>query len=297
MLLRELLRSFNWTVIDSTPSVQRAVQLVRQGQAFMVITDDTLSVPASRHIRHLLSDPITVCTPVLTFQLEAHRHETTAIQRLGRPEIVEKPLTPSKFIPGFMNLVKTWERDPFLTLRRANYQFLQGNDGNAIHHLNRLSSIDTVRHFCAQAIALHLRRAGKVREAEGVLLAALKQSPRELGTMLALAELYLHAAMPKLAWRLLVGARSVYGQATAILPDVVQTALLLGSLDDAVGALYTLSRAGYSEEETNGFLARVLFAEGREAEAERLLIANKNGFKRIQSAWIAAEQQPLPSAG
>src|SRR5262245_28610916 len=96
MLLRELLRGYQWTVIDSTPSVERAVALVRQGQPFLVTADDTLAAPAVKQVRYLLSDPITTCTPVLSFLLEQHKHEQAALQRMGRPGIVDKPLTPSK---------------------------------------------------------------------------------------------------------------------------------------------------------------------------------------------------------
>lgn len=142
MLLRELLRSYQWTVIDSTPSVERAVALVKQGQAFLVIADDTQSRPAIKLLRHLVSDPISVCTPVLSFLLESHKHETGAMSRMGRPQIVDKPLTPSKFIPGFVNLVKMWEKEPLLTLRKANYHFLAGNDGQGLRMLIKLSEID-----------------------------------------------------------------------------------------------------------------------------------------------------------
>ncbi len=297
MLLRELLRSYSWTVIDSTASTERAVNALRQGQAFLVIADDTLKMPLIRHLRYQLSDPIAAVTPVLGFLLETHKHETAAIHHLGRPQIVDKPLTPSKFVPGFVNLVRTWEKEPYVTLRRANYQFLSGNDAAGLRLLVKLAELEETQHLAAPALALHLRRLGKIKQAESVLLATLKKSPRELGTMTALADLYMHAAMPKLAHRLLTGARTTYSQSMAMLPDMVQAALLMGHIDDAIACLYIMQKAGFMEQETNEQLSRLLFAEGREGEAERVLSNNKNALKKLQTGWAIAESsQPLPLA-
>lgn len=297
MLLRELLRSYSWSVIDSTPSVEKAINFVKNGHAYLIIIDDTPLVQAPRQIRQLLSDPLAVCTPVLTFLLEANKNETPAIQRMGRPVIVDKPLTPSKFVPGFVSLVRTWEKDPFLSLRKVNYEFLSGNDAHGIRSLSKLMEVPELRQMATQSLALHLRRLGKIKEAENLLLGALKRSPRELGTMIALAELYMFAAMPKLAHRLLLGARTAFAQSLTIVPDLVQAALQMGNIEDAIHSLYMLQRAGVAEDETTAFLARLLFAEGREAEAERILNNNKNAFKKIQTGWVQAETQPLGAAG
>jgi hypothetical protein len=297
MLLRELLRSYAWTVIESTPSVEKAVNFVRSGHAFLVIADDTLATPATRLLRYLLTDPQTVCTPVLTFLLEANKGEAPAIQRLGRPVIVDKPLTPSKFVPGFVQLVRTWEKEPYLSLRKANYEVLAGNDVQGLRALGRLKENPEMRPLASQALALHLRRLGKIKEAETLLLGAMKRAPRELSTMLALADLYLSAAMPKLAHRLLLGARTAFGQSVTMIPDLIQAALLMGNIEDAIHSLYVLQRAGYMEDETVSFLTRLLFAEGREQEAEKILNNNRAAFKKLQAGWVQAETLPFNAAG
>lgn len=298
MLLRELLRSYAWTVTESTPSVEKAVSLVKTGQAHLIIVDDSLPNPAVRLVRYLQSDPVTICTPVLTFLLESHRGETTALQRIATQlQIVEKPLTPSKFVPGFVSLVKNWEKEPLVSLRRANYQFISGNEAQGVRMLAKLSEIDSLRHVCAQSLAQHLHNAGKVKEAETILLAALKKNPRELGTVIGLSDLYMHVGMPKLAYRLLMGARLAFGQSLAVIPDMIQAALQMGSIAEAIECLTLLHKAGHNDDETTSFLARLLFAEGREAEAEKVLNNNRASFKKIQSGWIAAEQQPMNVAG
>jgi hypothetical protein len=296
MLLRELLRSYGWGVVDSTPSVDRAIAYVRQGGAYLVIADDTLAMPATRVLRMLLSDPVTVCTPTLTFLLEAHKGETSALARIGRPAIIDKPLTPSKFLPGFVELIRTWEREPYLTLRGANQALLSGDVGRGFRLLAQMTEQEAVQQTAAQALALHLRRKGKIKEAEALLLGMLKRAPRDLGTIFALADLYLHAAMPKLAHRLLVGAKSAFGNSLAVVPDLVQAALMMGDLEDAIRSLYLLLGASEAEDETMNFLARLLFAEGREQEAERVLLNNRAAFKRVQSGWQMLENQATLAA-
>ena len=57
-----------------------------------------------------------------------------------------------------------------------------------------------------------------------------------------------------------------------------------------------MHRAGYREEETTAFLARLMIAEGRDGDAEKILNNNKAALKRIQSGWDLAESQPLTVA-
>jgi tetratricopeptide (TPR) repeat protein len=297
MLLRELLRSYGWSVIDATSSLEKTMSYIRGGHAYLVIADDTPLMPATRLLRYLLTDPITVCTPVLTLLLEGNKAEAAALGRMGRPVIVDKPLTPSKFVPGFVQLVRTWEKEPYLSLRKANHQLQAGDDAHAIRALSRLKEDNELRQMATQSLALQLRRLGKIKEAESLLLGALKKAPRELGTMMALADLYLNAAMPKLAHRLLLGARTAFSTSVAMMPDLVQSALLMGHIEDAIHSLYILQKANFMEAETTAFLTRLLYAEGREAEAEKILNNNKTALKRIITGWTQAENHPLNAAG
>lgn len=297
MLLRELLRSYSWTVVDSIATPEQALAAVRAGQVFLIIVDDSVAAPAVMHVRYLLSDTSSLLTPVLSFVLDAHKNESASILRMGAPQVVEKPLTPSKFIPGFVKLVRTWENEPFLSLRRANYLLLAGHESRALRILLKLVQNDATRSLCSQALALHLRKIGKIKEAETALLSTLKKTPRDLGTMIALADLYMHAAMPRLAYRLLNGAKNAFGQSLCMLPDLVQAALLQGGIETAIEHLYEMQKKGFLEDNIVWILARLLFSEGREQEAERVLNNNKLSFKKLQAGWGAAELAPVNAVG
>ena len=291
MLLRGLLRPYSWTVSESTSSSKIATNLVKTGAANLIIIDDSLKSPAYLNARYLMADPVTLCTPKLSFLLAARDTEEQAMLKLGVSSVVFKPLTPAKFVPGFSALIRNWEKEPYLSLRRTNYLYLRGEETKAVMALARLMQMPEVHSTCAQAIALYLRRSQKLKEAEKVLLTSLKRSPRELGTILALADLYLHAAMPKLAHKLLLGARTAYSQSMAMVPDLVQSALLLGQLDDAIHSLNLVLKRGDIDEMTLSFLGRLMYAEGREGEAERVLSANVGYFKKLHASWQAADAQ------
>lgn len=297
MLLRELLRSYHWNVADSTSSIEVAVASLRKGGASMVIIDDTLTSPAAKAVRYLMSDPVGIVTPMLCFTLEAHREESLALARIGRPKLVDKPLTPAKFLPGFVSLVKMWESDAYVVMRRATQEFLTGNQAQCLKLLLKLAEHKDTQAMASEALSLHMRRFGKIKEAESVLLNSLRNSPRELGTMLLLADLYLHSSMPRLAHRLLAGARNAYPTSVTVLVDSIQASLMTGQTVEAIDHLFALQKRGYLEEEVNNTLARLLFAEGREIDTESVLNNNKAALKRIQSGWATAEMIPLNATG
>ena len=294
MVVRELVRSAGWRVLDAVDSADRAVDLVRKGEAFLIILDDSPRVPATSLIRQIVSNPITLCTPILAFLTEAHRHEAAAFATLGRTASTVKPLTPSKFAPAFSNMIRNWEKAPLLSLRRANYLFLAGKDADGFKALGRLMDFPGVGPVASQSLALHLRSLGKTKEAETVLLKTLKKSPRDLGTVIALAHLYQEAAMPALALRLLSGVRNTYQNSVTMVPDMVHCHLQLGSLGEAITLLDAQVKAGDQDLVTTAILARLLFAEGRESEAERALVDSKALFKRLQGGW---SQVDAPATG
>jgi Flp pilus assembly protein TadD len=293
MLLRELLRTYNWTIADSMPSVESAIAALKQGFAHLIVVDDTVEAPAAKSMRYLMTEPIGLATPTLCFTLEAHNSESQALARLGRPMLVEKPLTPAKFVPGFVALVRTWEAEPYLSLRQSNYHLMNGNEAQCLKTLLRLAENKDSQAIASQTLSLHLRRLGRIKEAETVLLNSLRRSPRELATMLLLADLYMHSSMPRLAHRLLAGARQIFPNSLTIVIDAVQAALMVGNTPEAIELLYHLQRRAYLEEEVSDHLARLLFAEGREAETEKILNNNRVALKKIQTGWSSAELLPL----
>ena len=146
--------------------------------------------------------------------------------------------------------------------------------------------------LAAISLAHTFRSLGKLKQAETILLGALKRAPRDLGLMIAIGDFYMHASMPKLAYRFFAGARNSFPQSMAVIPDLIQTNILMGNLDDAITHLYSMYKQGYVHP-VQDYLARTLFAEGRDEEAERVMHNNKSVFARLQASWTNAESQNL----
>jgi DNA-binding response OmpR family regulator len=292
MMVRQLLRTYNWTTSVSTNSVRDAIDSVRIGKVSLVILDDTRELPAIRTLRAMMADTVCLLTPVLAIISEACTSEISMIQMMGRPGIIQKPFTPSKFVPVFSQLVKTWEKPPFLNLRSAADDFIQGNTVQGIKKLGALLDNKEVLSFSAQVIALRYRAAGKLKEAEAILLKTLKLNPRNISIILSLVDLYNEAAMPHLARKFLNVAQNSYTQATSLIPDMVQTDLMMGNLEEAIFLLMPLFNRNALDIRSVNFLARLLLAEGREQEAERVMIEYRGVLKKMSEIWNLEESTP-----
>ena len=291
-MLRELIRSFGWTISESTSSIESGVNAIQQGLGYILIVDDSVELPALAATRYLLNDATTCLTPTLCFIQESNRPEAIAMTRIGRPEVTEKPLTPSKFLPAFSKLIKRWESAPWIGLRQSVYQANNGNLATSIKGLIAATQDNVVHSLAAISLAHTFRSLGKLKQAETILLGALKRAPRDLGLMIAIGDFYMHASMPKLAYRFFAGARNSFPQSMAVIPDLIQTNILMGNLDDAITHLYSMYKQGYVHP-VQDYLARTLFAEGRDEEAERVMHNNKSVFARLQASWTNAESQNL----
>ncbi len=284
MLLRELLRNYNWMVIETTDSVDNCLAHMRRGQAQLVIVDDTSELPASATIRQLLMDPLALLTPMLAFTTEQHSLEVPCLRTLGMPKLVSKPLTPDKFLPGFNKLIEIWSGGFCAEIRLAASQLVKANEETGLRILTKLNDIRDAQPLVSPSLAKYYYRSGNVKTAEKVLLVAMKNAPRNMGLILALSDFYLHCAMPDVAFRLLSGARSVYGNAIALLPDLIQACLMSGRISEAIGYMRDLQARGYMQSTMNEYISKCLYAEGREAEF-RKIVGRPSFEQQLDQAW------------
>ena len=74
----------------------------------MLIFDSSPDLPASVLLRAQLNDPLAFVTPTLVL-CDAHTPEKKIIfKEIGVPEIVDKPLNPTKFVDGLEWLLRKW---------------------------------------------------------------------------------------------------------------------------------------------------------------------------------------------
>lgn len=298
MILKELLRNYNWRVATTTSIVQDAIEIILSGEAFIAIIDDHNENPAFSIIRQLMASPYTCTIPTLTFSSDQNVLEQPALQRMNQPEIIEKPLTPAKFIPKFQALIKLWETTPYFLLRQSVYQILTNNEEQGIKILKVLAEKESsVKHMAIQVLATYLFRIKHdPKSAEKLLLASLKQSNKNLANIMTLGDIYLHSSMPKLAQRLFLSAKNTLPNSYSIFPDIVQASVILSEMDLAVEHLMTMFNKNFMPSTALSFLSRIMVSEGKEDHAETTFGIKRSILTKIQSSWEDSDDLPIERA-
>ena len=296
-ILRNILNPTGWQIAGQYPTAVGAAFAIREGRADAIIADDLPDQPVSSTLRFLITSPITDCTPVIALSGINFETESNSLSTLGRPRIAPKPITPSRILTCLDGLMREWESDDMVRLRQAAYLMQKGDNQNGIIRLKQLIAAPMAGPLAAQALAILLRQIGKLKDAEGLLLSWLKKDPTNLTVISGMVDLYLTAAMPHLAHRLLTATTARIKPSLILHPDLIQATLLKGDIQEAISLMHILLNANYKTNETTTFLAKLLFAIGREKEAALLLARDRVFLTKFQKSWQVADLIPLPAAG
>lgn len=284
MMIRELLRNHGWKVALTTNSVPELVDCVRNEQANLIIIDDDSDMPSSITVRRLMADPVCCLLPMLAFLSEQNRNERLALSRLGRPEIVSKPLTPDKFIPGFDRLVMRWSSGIYVPIRKASELLIQGREASGKLLLEKLTKYDQSLPIIMPSLAKIHAQFDSPKAAEKLLIANLQGASKDLSIVFALVDLYLHHAMPALAMRLLKTVYKAYVKPACITPDIIQTAFMMNNLSEGIDLLKEQRQRNPEDKKINQYLCRTLFSEGRIEEFKRIASRN-HSIGRYEEEW------------
>ena len=286
MFLRELLRSMGWIVVKSTPSASEAIKIIKTKEAYVLIVDDSIEEPSANMIRQLMLDPIIYATPIFTFLLEEHRFEGAPITFMGFKEMVAKPLTPSKFVPNFTALIKRWETKPMMALRGIFYRYFDdSNESKLKDLLGKLLLVESTAPVVNPIIATLLMQAGKLQEAEKILLEKIKANPKNLRSVVTLGNLYLQYSMPHVAKKLFLNTHKQFEGSCCLLPDIVQAEIMLCNLESALEILQQMANRKYMLDKVQPFMARIALALGRKHDAEDYMKEKKGIFHKIERSW------------
>ncbi len=294
MLLRELLRQYRWSIIETTDSVETIINCIEKREASLIIVDDATEMPASCVVRKLMASPVCLATPTLCFAAEDQTVEKIALSHLGPLAITPKPLTPDKFLPSFKELTQRWQGGYYALLRQAIDQILLGRNETGLRMLTKLNEHAGARPLVASVLAHYYRYTDNQQTAEKILLTALRDTPRHLGLIFALSDLYMSNAMPMMAFRLLNGAKTAYGSCSAILVDLVQSSLMLQRLDEAIKLLIDLHGKQYMPQNTAHILIRLLYSEGRHSEINKY-VTRASIMNKLETSWNT-ESAPVINA-
>jgi CheY-like chemotaxis protein len=284
MMMRDLVRNAGGKFVEQTPSTQRLLEAIRRREADMILLDDDPKAPVGYVLRRLLRDPIALLTPTMALCSGNDPKEETAIERIGRPRVLTKPVTAERFKPVYRALVALWNTQHYRSIRQATGHILDKNLESGLRLLVHLNNQIQLQPLVAPALAGFYVSAQKPPTAEKVLLAALKSFPRDLGIILALSDLYLRFAMPENARKLLVSAKASFGNSPAIAPDLIRSYVALDQLGGAIIVAGELWAKNVLTDVLSPIFAKLLFAEGRIAEIGRYC-KDKDLIETLTNAW------------
>ncbi len=283
-MLRELLRHQGWSVAETTDSLRVALEMINFGEANMIIIDDLPDQPSSFILRQIFMDRIGCLTPTVVFSSVGLVPARTAMSRIGLAGVVVKPHTPDKFLPVFLDVISQWSKDPYAKIRHATAQLARMQVESGLRALTALTSHPEAQPIVAPCVARYLFDNGNIKAAEKILLESLRVSPRNLGIILSLAEIYLKSGMPEMAYKILNGVRRTYQNSLALMPDLLMACLMLDQLELAISLLKNMAEQGYFVRNSADFLARCLIAEGRTAELLKLGLG-KTYLRELETHW------------
>ncbi len=274
-----------WTPGLVTHSPEQCLKALNSGSCSILVAHDTPEVPASFLLRAQLVDPVSIISPTLVLIDPAHQSEAAIIKDFGAPEIVNNPFNPGEFTDAFEWLLRRWQAGNLKSLISARKVYISRDFKRAAQMLTTLRSETDVQHLVTPCVAQLLMKQGQFKNVEAYLLEALKEHPRNIGLVANLSELYLRAAMPATALKVLEAARKNHGNLRPLYPDQIQAHLMLGQVAEVIPLLETLVRDNYRSRDAADFLARCLMSEGY---TDRLMqhpdLVNYNEAE-FQKAW------------
>jgi predicted Zn-dependent protease len=274
-----------WSAGLITHSPEQCLKAVSAGTCSILIVHDTPEVPASFLLRAQLADPVGIISPTLVLVDPAHQSEAAVIKDLGQPDLVNNPLNPGEFTDAFEWMLRRWQTGNLKNLLAARRVYIGKDFKKAAQMLTALRSESDVQHLVTSCVAQLLMKQGQYKQVESYLLQALKAHPRNIGLVANLSELYLRAAMPNTALKVLEAARKNHGSLRPLYPDQIQAHIMLGQIEAAIPLLESLVREDYRGRDAGSFLARCLMTEGhteRLTAASNALHINETEFK---TAW------------
>lgn len=291
MFLKELVRAEGWRIDDPPAMPDIGLSFLENGTSFFFLIDETANQTAYESIRTIISHPVGRLTPIVALTSESASADTTVYQRVLNVGVAKKPLTPNLFLPTFRETIKLWETPLFLAMRRCAYSILNGDVDQAIPVLKKLMEIPQAVPYSTQALVQILVYRNQWREAEAILMSAVRMFPRMPSLVMIVATFYQAGNMPAQALRFYTKLRGICNSTNLFAFDIAQTALALGQIDVAIDALSEWAKTRPGNEKVNQFLARLYMSEGRDASLEKSLNMNKAAVKKLQETWEQAETQ------
>ena len=289
MHIRDIVRALSWR-IDAPPYVVTQIkQMLKSGDFYFYIVDDSPTLSAYESVQCIVSDPIGRLTPILTMLSEESIRDKKALKNILGVGLATRPLTPSVFLPAMETLLRQWEQPAFMALRKCAEGLKNGHTSDVVSILIKLSQTPQVASYALHALLTLLKRQNELKEAENHMLKTLKIGLNDPAVLATCARFYLDSLMPSQALRFLNKITQIFAGSTILAFDIAEAHIALGDLKSAIDVLLAWNIQHPGNESVHTFLSRLFIAEGRDDQLERLLLMNKSAKNRLLESWEHAE--------
>jgi hypothetical protein len=283
--LKDMLSKRDWKIVEATPSLDAAFANVSIGKASLLIIDDTDQDPAAIVQRQQLFHQVACMTPTLILCSQVNETDFKCMASMGEPVMVTKPLSPKSLLEGFDQLADRWSTGYLDELRKVAVKMAEGQAQTGFRLLTDLVQANHKVPLATAALALYYRRLGDLRMTEKVLVSAIKQGCFEMSVILPLIDLYLYAACPKLALKLIEAAYERFNRPNFLCADAVQAYLMLNRVKDCIPYLQQMSENEYFPEVARHYLPRVYYSCGELEQFDKSIKYKAERFDDYQRAW------------
>jgi hypothetical protein len=278
----------SWDIALITSDVKRAFDSIKELKVSMLIFDSSPDLPASVLLRAQLNDPLAFATPTLVL-CDEHTPEKNYFKEIGVPELVDKPLNPTKFIDGLEWLLRKWSTGEFVKLRAARNLFLENNSLEGAKQLGTLINKVDIIPIVIPSFCYFLKDSAENTVIEKMLLGAVKAYPRNLGIIFSTVDFYIRMAMPAMAKKLLEAIKKHHGNIMIAYPDQIQAYILMNDLGSCIPLLEAMYTSNFMPAFARSTLAKCYLAEGMTKKFKMLYIDQPLVSTQFQEEWGLTE--------
>ncbi|MCX6129664.1 MAG: hypothetical protein NTX25_11460 [Proteobacteria bacterium] len=268
ILVRLERRNCNFPV--KTTKISEAFKALSSGRCSILIIHDTKDLPASFALRAQIAEPFAIITPTIVLLHPEHRAEATSLRNIGDPEILEYSANPAEFISAFERMMRRWNQGPLKQLAHARKLYLDREFLPFSQLIVSLRQVPELQPLVTPCMAQILLKQMDFEKVEKMLLAALKEHPRNIGIIISLVEFYLRATMPETALKIIAASHRHHDIHRLLFADQIQAHLMLNQVKECLPILEALIKEDYCGKQATEFLARCLFAEGFKVKFEKM---------------------------
>lgn len=283
--LRERLERREWKISYATDDAIKAIEAIRGGEGSVLIVNDTMNLPAIIALRSRLSDAIATLTPTIIATSEASSSDAKYIEEIGKVDVFEQPLGPSRVIDCLEMSLRRWSTGDLSKLTEARILLCESETASAIKVLTSCLSNKELAPYALQCLANALKGEADNKQIEKLLLGALKEHSRNLGVILTIIGFYLRVAMPETALKLINLARKNYTNPRIILLDQIQAYLMLNRVEESIPLIENLLKMGLMPGLMRNYLLRCLYAEGFTDQLTGLTDGHGSVIDHFQQEW------------